>query len=95
MHSQDEELQIRLAEIQANVQIYIASAFGYGGICLSMLICILQIFSSLRIAGVMVDTLFFVILSMLLMVMLIFFVLYFINKAIQAKNEIEKLKMDK
>lgn len=47
MHNQDRELQIKLAELQANVQIYITAAFGFGAAFLALFVCLLQIFFTL------------------------------------------------
>jgi len=42
-HNEDRELDIRLAELQADIQIYLAVTFGLFGILAAAAFCLLQI----------------------------------------------------
>ena len=95
MHNQDRELQIRLAELQANVQIYIAVAFGFAALFMSIYAILVQIFFSLSIEA-RFSSVGWLIIGLMLMSMgaFGFSVAYFLRKAVASRDEIEKLKKE-
>lgn len=95
MHNQDKELQIRLAELQANVQIYIAMAFGFAALFMSIYAVFVQTFFSLPIEARFSSTGWLIISGMLMIMGAFgFSIVYFLRKAVASKDEMEKLKKD-
>ena len=95
MHNQDRELQIRLAKLQANVQIYIAIAFGFVALFMSIYAVLVQIFFSLPIEA-RFSSVGWLISGLMLMIMgaFGFSVVYFLRKALGSRDELEKLKKE-
>ncbi|MGC8912251.1 MAG: hypothetical protein ACP5K8_09275 [Nitrososphaeria archaeon] len=96
MNNQDRELQIKLAKLQANIQIYISCAFGFLAGFLSVVIIGVQIYFSLPIEAhsVFEVNLFFLIAFISCIILCVYFSGYYIVKAIRARDEIEELKKE-
>jgi len=95
-NNQDRELQIKLAEPQANIQIYINCAFGFLAGFLSIVIIGVQIFFSLptEARSMFSVNLFFLVAFISCIVLCVCFSIYYIVKAIQARDEIEELERE-
>ena len=88
---EDRELQIRLAELQADLQIHLTTSFGVLAVLIALVIAHMQIFYSLPAEVGNLKTIFSV--SLLVLVTLcIYTFLHFTNKVVVARKQIRDLR---
>lgn len=91
MHNEDRELQIRLAELQADIQINLTVCFGLLAVFMAVMIGLEQIYFTLSPERVF-EKLFIPIAISILAVMLLVYLRIFLKKADEARKELGKLK---
>jgi len=89
LKEQDSELQIRLAELQADVQINLAIAIGFLGAFISVLLGYQQMYFS---QNLLIDETWIVIVMALGSFLCIFFVILFVHRALNAKRKMRELR---
>jgi len=89
LHNEDLELQIKLAELQAEVQINLTACFGFFAGFLTALLASQQIYfqpeQSLDKTAILITIVMFGILCFI-------FLRLFLKRALEARNQIEKLR---
>jgi len=93
VHSTDRELQIRLAELQADVQINLTSAFGFLAGFLALTVGYLEIYFGLTSEQSLMRNVFSV-LVVVLVVACAFCFRYFVNKARVARRQMKELRKE-
>ena len=91
LRNQDRELQIRLAELQADVQIYITIGFTFFAVFMAGIIGLQQIYFSLPSEEFV--TKYFTLFAEILLVIFGFLVVrFFMKKAVDARKQITELR---
>ncbi len=85
---EDRELEIRLAELQADIQVYTASAFGFMATFLALTVAFMQPLT----ASSGITTLFWVMLTLVADMCSGVFSVSFLKKAIKARKQMKELR---
>ena len=91
LHNEDRELQIRLAELQADVQINLTIAFGFFAGFVAFMIGFEQIYFSLSSENTLMKSIIFVFIALAGIACFIS-VTYFAGKAQDARKQMEELR---
>ena len=91
LHREDRELQIRLAELQADIQIYVTVCFGLFAGFVALIIGFEQIYFSLSPEEVVTKTSIFILIILGGIVCLSFSV-FFLRKMFDARKQMEELR---
>jgi glucan phosphoethanolaminetransferase (alkaline phosphatase superfamily) len=95
VHKQDVELQIRLAELQADIQIYLTAVFGFLAGFLALIIGYMQIFFTLPWEeSFMATRIVFAVVIIILIVGCGVSIIHFVRKVVAFRNEIEELRKE-
>jgi len=91
LHNEDRELQIKLAELQADIQIYLTLCFGFMALFAALMIGYLQIHFSLPPEHTFTRNIVFV--SIVVCgIILLGFTNYFFNKARDTRKQMKELR---
>lgn len=90
MQNEDRELQIRLAELQADVEINLTACFGFMAILVPLLILFQELLFSPSATVLMKEV--FSITAVALAVILLLVALFFIKRAIDARMQMSELR---
>lgn len=89
--NEDRELQIKIAELQADVQINLAACFGFLAVFVTIMIGFEQIYFSLPPDASIVRV--YIVVSIIIAAFVTLFVAsYFFRKAMRARDQIKELK---
>jgi hypothetical protein len=91
LHDEEKEFQIRLAELQADIQIYLTSCWGMVAVLFTILVGLQQIFFILRPDQYLVAISFSITIPALAVIGLLI-VHYFLNKIEIARRQISALR---
>jgi membrane protein implicated in regulation of membrane protease activity len=91
LYSEETEIQIRLAELQANIQVYLAIAVGFFAAVFGLAAILYQVLLAYTASNEL-----YLLVSIVAILILEFFCAYytnlFVKKMTKSRNEIEKLK---